>query len=261
MQNYCRLFGQSSGFDLYCKAFVDARASPSKVATQSRLELISVNLILGYLRAKHYVSALIIEYSYCVTAAVRVFEAFVRQDIAMDRQRRIHTCEHTKPSISDGDRHNKLGNRYLKFEDPDVTILNSPGLFVFEACTSVLEIFCALIDQYPWAANKLQETVANSLVVAGVIDTYPARLKAVMDRTESLGTGELNAGTTQLRATAKEFCPAASKYILMSGRSLFHLPSMFRLLCLEVTLVLDRQPFMLMTSRQYMERVSLSLRS
>lgn len=102
-----------------------------------------------------------------------------------------------------------------------MTILNSPGIFIFEACTSAIEISYALVDQYPQAADKVQATIANTLIVTGALDGYPRRLEAVMDRIERMGKGECGEGTSQLRATAQEFCPAVREQRPQPGASVF----------------------------------------
>lgn len=75
--------------------------------------------------------------------------------------------------------HQSSGDNHFAFGDPQVTILNSPGIFIFEACTSVIEISYALMDRDPKAADKVQAAVANTIIVTGTHDEYPKRLEAV----------------------------------------------------------------------------------
>jgi len=154
---------------------------------------------------KDMLSALTIEYTLCLHGALRILQAFVKKDFAMNKESEGRTIGNTKRSESDDTTFNTLGAHLLEFGDPQLTIFNSPAIFIFEACTSAFEISRVLMSHHPWAADRLQEAAANILVVTGIIDIYPKRLEVVMDRIKDIGLME---ATTQLRPTAKEFSPA-----------------------------------------------------
>lgn len=171
--------------------------------------------------AEECISVLTVEYTFCLTAAIRIFEAFVKQDLAKDWQSGIVTDQHAQPSVAVGTPHQTLEGNHLEFGDPQATILNSPGIFIFEACASVMETSYALADRCPQAADKVQEVIANTLMVTGVLDKFPRRLQAVMDRLASMVKGECREGASQLRATAKEFCPVVREGHVRPGASVF----------------------------------------
>lgn len=171
--------------------------------------------------AEECISVLTVEYSFCLTAAIRIFDAFVKQDLAKDWQSGIVTDQHAQPSVAAGTPHQTIEGNHLEFGDPQATILNSPGIFIFEACASVMETSYALADRYPQAADKVQEVIANTLMVTGVLNKFPRRLQAVMDRLASMAKGECREGASQLRATAKEFCPVAREDHMRSRASVF----------------------------------------
>ncbi len=155
-----------------------------------------------------YLSALIVEYAICVGAALRILEAFVKQDFGIDTRSTGNAAAHTGPLASASRKVGSLSNNKFHFGDPRVTTINSPGIFVFEACASVVEVSHALEERYPWLSEKLQEFIAHTLTVTGIVDTYSERLKAVIDRAENIGMEVPTKAASKLRATAKEFTPA-----------------------------------------------------
>ena len=166
-------------------------------------------------------SALIVEYSICLTASIRIFEAFVKEDLAKVWQSEAHTSVNAAPSVSTKSLHQNSGANRLAFGDPQVTVLNSPGIFIFEACTSAIETSYALAEQYPQATDKVQEAIATTLVITGILDMFPRRLQAVLDRMADAGKGKCKEGISQLRATAKEFSPAVREERPQPGASVF----------------------------------------
>ncbi|KAI9877329.1 MAG: hypothetical protein M1830_004232 [Pleopsidium flavum] len=168
---------------------------------------------------KEISSILTVEYTLCLHGALRILQAFVKYDFITEMENEEPMIE-TKRSDCKDAKPNRLGAHVLDFGDPRVTIFTSPAIFIFEACTSAFEISHVLMTHYPWAADRLIETAANALVITGIIDIYPRRLKAVMERVEDKGKGGLSEAATQLRPTAKEFCPAVKPEQPTSVRSL-----------------------------------------
>lgn len=80
-----------------------------------------------------------------------------------------HKSENVTRSVSADTSHQSSGYNHLAFGDPQVTILSSPGIIIFEACTSAIEISYALVDRYPKAADKVQASIAITLIVTGLL--------------------------------------------------------------------------------------------
>lgn len=97
-------------------------------------------------------SVLTFEYLSSLIAAIRIFESSVKQNSAKDRLSEMYKGGNTKRSVSVDTQHEASADIHLAFGDPQVAILNSPGVFIFEACTSAIGSY-SLVDRYPQAAD------------------------------------------------------------------------------------------------------------
>lgn len=156
-------------------------------------------------------SALIVEYTLCLHGVLHILDSFLKKDFDLDIQVEGHTSKEATHSESKNKNSLTPEAPLFDFGDPGVTIFNSPGIFVSEACTSTLEISHVLVSTYPWAADKIQEATTFVLATSGVIDIYPERFKMTIDRIQGTNRGELGTVKTKLRPTAKEFCPAVKQ--------------------------------------------------
>jgi hypothetical protein len=100
--------------------------------------------------------------------------------------------------------------RNLYFGDPNVTVKNSPGIFIYEAGINVIEICKALeAHQYNQMADELKDLAAEALF-SSMTHMYPEKMQADLIAIEERITPPLEKQHS-LRATASEFRPSLAQ--------------------------------------------------
>ncbi|KAH0542748.1 hypothetical protein FGG08_002887 [Glutinoglossum americanum] len=100
--------------------------------------------------------------------------------------------------------------RNFNFGDPEVTVKNSPGIFIYEAGINVIET-CKVLeaDKYDEMANELKQVLVEA-IFSNMTHMYPEKMQADLTAVEQRVIPPIDKPHA-LRATASEFHPGYSE--------------------------------------------------